>query len=133
MQDFRTQDPYLRQRYGLKEKSLPSWVYFAVIFVIGGGIWFGWSANFHSHPKIQTQLISYQSQGNKGISVKYSFVKAKPDSKFQCLLTASDHSSNLVGQYLDNLPLEKSGIRQIEIPTRSLAAVAQIDSCAPVK
>jgi hypothetical protein len=128
--DFRTQDPYLAIRYGLKKSRVPSWVWSAIIFAIIGLGWLIWSANFHSRPELNTNLISYNRVDAHHLKANFSFTSRGSGAKFSCLITASDNNSNLVGELVVHLPDADSGKIEAVIPTSAPATVAQIDSCS---
>ncbi|MEI6649006.1 MAG: DUF4307 domain-containing protein [Actinomycetes bacterium] len=125
-------DPFLRQRYGVKDGRFPSWVIPAVITAVLGGSWLGWSANHYAKPEVRTQLISFKVIDNAAISLRYS-VTFKTDSlSHQCRLIARDFSANIVGEITQTFPVGTSSrTQEVLIPTRTAAVNAAIDRCIP--
>ncbi|MEI8066413.1 MAG: DUF4307 domain-containing protein [Actinomycetes bacterium] len=123
-------DPFLRERYGIKSRRLPTWVVPAVAIAIVGGPWLVWSANHFSKPEIRPTLISFQAVDGAHMEIRYSLIFRTKSKAHTCLLTARDYSASVVGEITDSIP---AGVyettRTIRIPTRALAVNAGIENC----
>jgi hypothetical protein len=130
MSDFRSSDPYLRQRYGISDRRVPSWLIYALFFLIVGGGWLLWSASHYSNPDIRASVISFEAKDDKNIAIRYSISFKDPTQSHWCRLVAHDYEANVVGEVTDQIPAgTPSGERTTLIPTRIKAASAAIDIC----
>ena len=115
-------DPFLRDRYGIKDRNRPAWVYPAITVAVVGGSWLFWSANHYS----------FVASDAKSIQVTYSLVFKSKNLAHQCRLIARDYSANVVGELTDSIPAGVRSItRTVAIPTRLKAVNAGIESCRP--
>ncbi len=123
-------DPFLRERYGIKSRRLPTWALPALAIAIVGGSWLVWSANHFSKPEIRQTLISFQAIDAGHMEIRYSLIFRTNSKAHTCLLTARDYSASVVGELTDSIP---AGVfettRTVQIPTRALAVNAGIASC----
>jgi uncharacterized protein (UPF0333 family) len=130
----RDETPYLRERYGVAEKSfsrtLRSWLLAAILFGLIGGGWLFWSANYYSKPEISSSLITFTVDSPRAITIRY-YVDVRTASKsHQCILVASDYQANTVGEVTDTIPAGVNSYqRNITIPTRAPAVEASIAHC----
>ena len=125
-------DPFLRERYGIRDRNRPAWVYPAIAVAVVGGSWLFWSANHYSHPETRSSLVSFAASDAKSIQVTYSLVFKSKNLAHQCRLIARDYSANVVGELTDSIPAGVSSItRTVAIPTRLKAVNAGIESCRP--
>ncbi len=125
-------DPFLKERYGIKNQKWPAWVTPAVITALLGGGWLGWSANHYSKPETRAELISFRVVNDQSISIRYSVTFRTNSIAHKCLLIARDFSANVVGEVTDTFPAgvtEQS--REVLIPTRVAGVNAAIDRCSP--
>ncbi len=123
-------DPFLRERYGIKGRRLPTWVVPAVAIAIVGGSWLIWSANHFSKPEIRPTLISFQAVDAAHMEIRYSLIFRTKNRAHTCLLTARDYSASVVGEMTDFIPAGVfEATRTVQIPTRALAVNAGIASC----
>jgi len=126
-------DPYLRNRYGIKERRFPKWLVAALAFGIVGGGWLIWTANHFSNPEIRSTLISFKEVDAKSIEIRYSIEIKSLSKQVSCRLTARDYGLNIVGQIDDLIPKGvKSATRIVRIPTRLAAVNAKIESCTSI-
>ena len=129
-QDFRAQNEYLRNRYGISLSRRPQWLVPALVIALTGGSWLAWSAQHYSRPEIRSSLISFAVIDDGHISVRYSVQfkdAAKPHS---CLLNAKDYGANVVGQFTDVIPAGQASVtREATIHTRLRAVNAGIEKC----
>ena len=130
MSDCRSSDPYLRQRYGISDRRIPSWLIYAIFFLLLGGGWLFWSASHYSHPDIRASVISFEAQGETTFQIRYSIAFKDPTKSHWCRLVAHDYQANVVGEITDQIPAgTASGERTTLIPTRLAAVSAAIDIC----
>ncbi|MEI6041885.1 MAG: DUF4307 domain-containing protein [Actinomycetes bacterium] len=130
MSESRTNDPRLRERYGITEKRFPSWLVSAVLITLIGGTWLAWSANHFSRPEVRANLISFKAIDAKSIEVRYSITFKTLARAHQCRLIAHDYDAIVVGEVMDQFPAgAPSQTRIVQIPTRLLAVNAGIDGC----
>ena len=123
-------DPYLRSRYGIKDRRTPKWLVSAIVFAIVGGGWLLWTANHFANPEIRSTLISFKEIDAKSIEIRYLVEIKSPKTKVSCRLSARDYGLNIVGQIDDQIPPgTTSTTRIIQIPTRLAAVNAKIESC----
>ena len=130
MSDFRTDDPYLRRRYGIKQSRMPRWLPVALTLFIALLLWTFWSGGKHANPDIRYNLISFKPIDEKSIEIRFT-VKFKSNSKAHiCTLVARDYDANVVGQ--KNYPFP-AGISADDvttlIPTRVAAVNAGVLAC----
>lgn len=126
-------DPYLRNRYGIKERRYPKWLVPAIVLAVIGGSWLLWSANHFANPEIRSTLISFREIDAKSIEIRYSVEIKSPKSEVVCRLSARDYGLNIVGQIDDLIPKgTKSAMRIVQIPTRLAAVNAKIESCTTI-
>jgi len=129
MSDFRENDPYLRARYGLGNRK-KRWLIPAIITVVIGGGWLGWSAWFHIDDSVTTQVLSYSPISGQKIKVNYSYKVDPKSAHYACTFVALDQQSNVVGEINQTLPVGPSqGNASVIISTRIPAASANLDSC----
>ena len=128
MADFRTSDPYLRNRYGISERrNALRWVLLIALISLS---WLIWSAIYHSTPAIRSALISFQVRNSSAVELRYSVDVAEPNRSHICRVIARDYSMNLVGQVDDRLPTGVAHMeRTIVIHTRAQAVNAGIELC----
>ncbi len=126
-------DPYLRSRYGIKERRYPKWLVSAIALAVIGGSWLLWSANHFSNPEIRSTLISFREVDTKSIEIRYSVEIKNPKSEVICRLSARDYGLNIVGQIDDPIPKGVTNTtRIVQIPTRLAAVNAKIESCTTI-
>ena len=124
-------DPYLQNRYGVRERRFPKWLITAVISALAGGGWLFWTAKHYSNPEIRSTLISFKEIDSKSIEIRYSVEIKDPAKSASCRLSARDYGLNIVGQIDDKIPAGLGNTtRVIRIPTRLAAVNAGIESCA---
>jgi len=129
MSDFRTNDPYLRRRYGL-EGGNRKWILAAILSIVIGGGWLIWSSWFHIHNSVTTQVITYSPVSPEKIKVQYTYSVSGKGSHYECTFVALDAQSNVVGEVNQPLPVAPThGGAFVIIPTRTPAASANLDSC----
>jgi hypothetical protein len=130
MSDFRSSDPYLRQRYGISDRRTPQWVIYAIFFAIVGGGWLLWSGSHYSRPDIRASVISFEAKSDSQFQIRYSLNLKDPTRAHYCRLVAHDYEANVVGEITDQIPAgTPSGDRTTLIPTRIKAVSAAIDIC----
>lgn len=130
MGDFRSDDPYLQKRYGIKASRIPNWLPLAIALLIAGIGWIIWSGGNHSNPEIRYNLISFKPIDDKNMEIRFT-VNFKTTSKaHSCTLVARDYQANVVGQKQMEFP---SGISAQDvttlIPTRIKAVNAGVVAC----
>ena len=130
MGDFRSDDPYLQKRYGIKKSRIPSWIPIAITFLVVGLAWTIWSGATHSKPEIRYNLITFKPVDAKSIEIRFTVNFKSVDKKHSCTLVARDFDANVVGQKVVEFP---SGIASQDvttlIPTRIAAVNAGILGC----
>jgi hypothetical protein len=132
MSDFRESDPYLQKRYGLGKRSL-RWFIPAIICLSVGGGWLAWTAWFHIHNTVSTQIITYSPISAQKLRVNYSFKVGTKGVRYSCTFVALDAQTNVVGEVSQTLPIGPShGGDSVIIATRIPASSATIDSCIAV-
>lgn len=125
-------DPFLRSRYGIKNRRTPSWVLPAVLVAIIGGGWLIWSANHYSKPETRSTLISFHQLTANSIEIRYSLIFRTTTITHKCRLIARDLAANVVGEVTDTIAAGTPSVtRTIQIPTRVAAVNAGIESCHP--
>ena len=126
----RSTDPHLAQRYGIKNKRIPSWLISAILIAVIGGGWLVWSASHFSKPEIRSTLISFNAVDSHGIEIRYSVQFKNLNKAHQCRLIARDYGANVVGEVTEDFAAgSPSQTRLTLIPTRALAVNAGINSC----
>lgn len=125
-------DPFLKERYGIKKSRLAGWVLPALIFGLVGGSWLIWSANHYSKPETRSTLVSFHAVNATTMQIRYSLLLRSRQLSHSCRLAARDYSANIVGEITDLIPSGVSATtRTINIPTRVLAVNAGILGCLP--
>ena len=123
---------HLRQRYGIKEDNR-SWLWPAVISLLGAATWFIWSAVNVANPDVRHELLSFEVVNDQSISVTYSISVKDLNIDHSCSIVARDIDKNTIGEISDLMPASslKSGVntRTVEIATRLPAVNAGITSC----
>lgn len=124
-------DEYIRERYGISQKTRRPWILPAVLIVVFGGGWLIWSADHFSKPEVRTDLITFTTSNPKEVTVRY-FVNVRTASlSHQCILIASDYQANTVGQITDVIPAGGHNyMRNVIIPIRTPAVSASIEHCS---
>mgnify|MGYP003352297945 FL=1 len=130
MGDFRSENPYLKTRYGIKESTFPKWLPFAITFLIAGTIWTIWSGSNHAVPEVRYNLISFNPISAKEIGIRFTVnFKSKEKSHF-CRLVARDIDANIAGEKIMEFPSGTIGEDvRTTIPTRVAAVNAGILGC----
>ncbi|MGI9171089.1 MAG: DUF4307 domain-containing protein [Candidatus Nanopelagicus sp.] len=125
-------DPYLKERYGIKESSSRRFVY-AWIFLSLVAAWFIWSGFNAANPAFRSELISFEVIDDQSISVSYKITVRDLSKRHSCSLVARDIDKNTVGQVEDQMPINSLlpgvNLRTVEITTRLPAVNAGIASC----
>ena len=126
-----SKDEYIRERYGISQKTRRPWILPAVLILIFGGGWLIWSADHFSKPEVTTDLVTFTTNNPKAVTVRY-FVNVRTSSRsHQCILIASDYQGNTVGEITDVIPSGANNYtRNIVIPTRVPAVSASIEHCS---
>ena len=123
---------HLRQRYGIKEDNR-SWLWPAVISLLGAATWFIWSAVNVANPDVRHELLSFDVVNDQSISFTYSISVKDLNIDHSCSIVARDIDKNTIGEISDLMPASslKSGVntRTVEIATRLPAVNAGITSC----
>ena len=125
-----TNDVYLRERYGISQKTRRPWILPAVLFLVFGGAWLIWSADHFSKPEVTTDLIAFTTNNPKKATIRY-FINVRTASRsHQCILIASDYQANIVGQTTDIIPAGGHDYtRNVIIPIRTPAVSVSIEHC----
>src|ERR1035437_480260 len=97
-------DDYLRERYGISQKTRRPWILPAVLILVFGGGWLIWSADHFSKPEVRTDLITFRTSNPKEVTVRYFISVRTAAHSHQCILIASDYQANIVGQFTDVIP-----------------------------
>ena len=130
MGDFRSENPYLRKRYGIKERRLPNWLPIALILLISILLWTFWSGVNHSNPEVRYNLITFKPISKSAIEIRFTVNFKSADKKHSCTLVARDYQTNIVGERRYDFA---AGIRNqdvtTQIPTRVAAVNAGILGC----
>lgn len=123
-------DDYLRERYGISQKTRRLWILPAVLFLVCGGAWLIWSADHFSKPEVTTDLIAFTTNNPKEVTIRY-FISVRTASRsHQCILIASDYQANIVGQTTDVIPAGGHDYtRNVIVPIRTPAVSVSIEHC----
>ncbi len=115
-------------RYGVRSRR--GWVVGAAVFALFGITWLLWASLHHSRPELSSTLISFSSNSDREISIRYSLHRRDATREVICTLIARDIDKSVVGQIDD---LIESGLatidRTIIIPTRNTAVNADVLRC----
>ena len=116
----RSNDPRLRERYGIKVKRFPTWISYAIVIAFVGGGWLIWSASHFSQPAIRSNLISFSAIDSHGIEIRYSVEFKDLGKAHRCRLVARDYGANVVGELMEEFPAQTPSQTKITlIPTRA--------------
>jgi hypothetical protein len=130
-EDFREGNEYLRERYGISLGLHKQWIAPAIFLALLGGGWLLWSANFYAQPAVRSTLVSFTALDATKVSVRYSLEFKKSGIAHTCRLVAHDYGTNVVGEFVDQIPAGLSHTtRTVIIPTRLLAVSAGIENCS---
>ena len=126
---MQSQEPFdYNERYGLRKKR--SWVGIALITAIVGVGWITWAGLYHSNPEIRVQLISFNVDSDRAVSVRYSVDRNSADAISICTVIARDFYKDIVGQIDVEIPSGKEKVELVSVvPTRSLAVNADVSTC----
>lgn len=115
-------------RYGIK--PTPRWQAVASAVAILAIIWVLWAGLHHANPDVRSTLISFSTQSDKSITVRYEIVRKDTAAIIRCTLIARDFDKNTVGQIEDLIPVgERIVTREITIPTRTKPVNAAVSDC----
>lgn len=130
MGDFRSETPYLKKRYGIKESTFPKWLPFAITLFIAGTIWTIWSGANHAVPEVRYNLISFNPISEKEIEIRFTVNFKLKDKSHFCRLVARDIAANIAGEKIMEFPIGTIGEDvRTTIPTRIAAVNAGVLGC----
>jgi len=126
---MQSQEPFdYNERYGLRKKR--SWVGIALITAIVGVGWITWAGLYHSNPEIRVQLISFNVDSDRAVSVRYSVDRNSADAISICTVIARDFYKDIVGQIDVEIPAGQEKVELVSVvPTRNLAVNADVSTC----
>ena len=128
--DFRAADPYLRERYGIRQRSTPSWLPYAILLAIVGGGWLIWSGGHYSTPAIRASVVSFAPIDDHHFTITYSISVRQSSIQRSCRVVAYDYGANVVGEVSDSPVTGASAqTRTVTIPTRVKAVSAELLGC----
>ncbi len=115
-------------RYGVRSRR--GWIAGAAVFALFGIAWLLWAGLHHSRPELSSALISFSSNSDQEISIRYSLNRRDATKEVICTLIARDIDKSVVGQIDDRI---ESGLATIDrttiIPTRNTAVNADVLRC----
>ena len=126
---MQSQEPFnYNDRYGVKKHR--SWIAVALITAIIGVVWITWAGLYHSNPEIRVQLISFNVDSDRAVSVRYFVNRNSAKATSICTLIARDFYKDIVGQIDIEIPAGKEKVELVSrVPTRSLAVNADVSTC----
>jgi hypothetical protein len=128
--DFRAADPYLRQRYGISNNRIPTWLPYAILLALLGGGWLVWSGSHYATPEVRASVVSFTGIDEKHFSITYSISVRHPAIARTCTVVAYDYAANVVGQVTDSPAVGiASQNRTVSIATRTKAVSAELLGC----
>ncbi len=115
-------------RYGVRPRR--GWIACAAVFALLGITWLLWASLHHSRPELGSTLISFSSNSDREISIRYSLNRRDATKEVICTLIARDIDKSVVGQIDDRIESGLATIdRTIIIPTRNTAVNADVLRC----
>jgi Domain of unknown function (DUF4307) len=130
MGDFRSDDPYLRNRYGIAKGRLPKWVPLAISLSVIALAWTFWSGANHSNPETRYDLISFKPISDREIAIRFTINFKNIEKIHTCTLVARDYQANVAGEKIIDFPAgTKSEDVTTQIATRIPAVNAAVLGC----